>query len=39
MKNIKEKLSEIIEQAGCDTKKCQHCRSYKNGGCSYGCLN
>ena len=39
MENIKEKLSEIIEQAGCDTKKCQYCKSYKNGGCSYGCLN
>lgn len=39
MENIKEKLSEIIEQAGCDTKKCQYCKSYKSGGCSYGCLN
>ena len=39
MENIKEKMSEIIEQAGCDTKKCQYCKSYKSGGCSYGCVN
>lgn len=39
MENIKKVLSEIIEQAGCDTKKCQYCKSYKNGGCTFGCVN
>lgn len=39
MDNIKKKLSAIIEQVGCTEEKCMHCKSYKNGGCSYGCLN
>lgn len=39
MENIKEKLTAIIEQASCETPKCMFCKSYKDGGCSYGCLN
>ena len=39
MENIKKVLSEIIEQASCSTPKCCNCKSYKNGGCSFGCLN
>ena len=39
MENIKERLSEIIEQASCVTPKCQYCKSYKQGGCSFGCVN
>ena len=39
MENIKNRLSEIIEQASCVTPKCQYCQSYKSGGCSFGCLN
>ena len=39
MENIKERLSEIIEQASCVTSKCQYCKSYKQGGCSFGCVN
>ena len=39
MENIKNKLSNIIEQAGCETPKCQNCKSYKNGGCTFNCVN
>ena len=39
MENIKERLTAIIEQAGCETPKCQNCVSYKQGGCTFGCLN
>ena len=39
MENIKKVLSEIIEQASCEEPKCQYCKSYKTGGCSWGCLN
>lgn len=39
MENIKKTLSEIIEQASCVTPKCQYCKSYKSGGCSFGCVN
>ena len=39
MENIKKVLSEIIEQAGSDTPKCQYCKLYKSGGCSWGCIN
>lgn len=39
MENIKKVLSEIIEQASCEDPKCQFCKSYKTGGCSWGCLN
>ena len=39
MENIKEKLSEILEQASCDTKKCKYCKSYKSGVCVFGSVN
>ena len=39
MENIKKVLSGIIEQASCETPKCQFCKSYKNGGCTFGCVN
>ena len=39
MENINKILSEIIEQAACIEPKCQNCKSYCHGGCSYGCLN
>lgn len=39
MKEIKEKLQSIIEHAGCDKPACKNCVSYKNGGCSFGCVN
>lgn len=39
MENIKSKLQSIIEQANCDKPACKNCVSYKNGGCSFGCLN
>ena len=39
MENIKNKLSEIIEQASCVSPKCMYCQSYKSGGCSFGCVN
>lgn len=39
MENINKMLSEIIEQASCETPKCQYCKSYRTGGCSWGCLN
>ena len=39
MENIKETLSAIIEQASCVSPKCQYCTSYRNGGCSFGCIN
>lgn len=39
MENIKKVLSEIIEQASCITPKCQNCKSYKKGGCTFGCVN
>ncbi len=39
MENIKNKLSEIIEQASCVTPKCQYCKSYKRGGCTFNCVN
>lgn len=39
MENIKKELSAIIEQASCVTPKCLNCKSYKKGGCTYGCLN
>ena len=39
MENIKETLSAIIEQASSVSPKCQYCKSYKSGGCSFGCVN
>ena len=39
MENIKKELSQIIEQASCVTPKCQNCKSYKKGGCTFGCVN
>ena len=39
MENITKRLSEIIEQASCETPKCQNYKTYKSGGCSWGCLN
>ena len=39
MENIREKLTAIIEQAGSETPKCQNCVSYKQGGCTFGCVN
>lgn len=39
MDNIKTQLQAIIEQADCDKPACRNCVSYKNGGCSFGCLN
>ena len=39
MNNIKEKLQTIIEQAECTKPACKNCVSYKNGGCSFGCVN
>lgn len=39
MKNIKERLTEIIEQASCETPKCANCKSYNGNGCTFGYLN
>jgi hypothetical protein len=39
MENIKNKLSKIIEQAGCETPKCKNCKNYNGNGCTFGCLN
>lgn len=39
MENIKERLTAIIEQASCETPKCQNCVSFKTGGCTFGCVN
>lgn len=39
MENIKNKLSEIIEQASSETPKCMYCKSYKKGGCTFNCVN
>jgi hypothetical protein len=39
MEAIKEFLSEIIEQAGCDVPKCKNCHHYNDNGCTFGCLN
>lgn len=39
MENIKNILSDIIEQASCATPKCQYCKSYNKGGCTFNCVN
>lgn len=39
MKDIKNKLNSILEQLNCDKPACKNCKSYKNGGCSFGCVN
>lgn len=39
MKDIKNKLNTILEQASCVKPACKNCESYKNGGCTFGCLN
>ena len=39
MEDIKNRLKTIIEQAESDKPACKYCTSYKNGGCTYGCLN
>ena len=39
MENIKKRLLEIIEQASCVTPKCQYCKSYKKGGCTFNSVN
>ena len=42
MENYNEtikKLELIIEQSNTDAPACKNCCSYKNGGCSFGCMN
>ena len=39
MENIKNRLISILEHADCDKPACKNCVSYKNGGCSFGCVN
>ena len=38
MEQIKN-LEMIIEQASCVNPACKNCVSYKNNGCTFGCLN
>lgn len=39
MKSVKSILEDIIEHAGGMTPACKDCKSYRNGGCSFGCVN
>lgn len=42
MENYNEvinRLELIIEQSNIDKPACKNCKSYRDGGCSYGCLN
>lgn len=36
---IVKRLALIIEQSDVESPACRNCVTYKNGGCSYGCLN
>ena len=36
--DVKKILMDIVENAN-DKPACKNCNSYKNGGCSFGCLN
>ena len=39
MKELKDKISLIVEQSTCDKPACKNCKSYSDGTCIFSCVN